>query len=287
MSDYRKDLSGSEPTAASLERVWSGVREREGRRGLAMGWKLAMAALVVLGLGLGLQLAVSRPEPTNQAVEIQLAGGSTVHLEADAHFEPVGPRALALNAGVARFSLAQGPWVVSSRHLRLEVAAAEFSLEVGGEKDSLTVTRGEVRVSSPGLSAVTLRAGQSFSTGAPTVREWELLARDGDLAGAWRVLGHDGVQASAVNANPELRLVLSDVAAAGGDQPLSRALLSEVMSATDGGAERGLAAFTLGKRLLADERRDEARTAFQRSLELELPTELRAEAKELLESLRR
>jgi len=58
-----------------------------------------------------------------------------------------------------------------------------------------------------------------------------------------------------------------------------------VMGSTDGGAERGLAAFTLGKRLLADERRDEARAAFQRSLELELPTELREEAKELLQSL--
>ncbi len=280
----KDELSRSEPDAAALERVWSGVRAKEPRSvmpirlvGVAAMLVIAVAAVALLRVG-------DRPQPISVAapapVEVQLAAGSTVRLDADARFEPSvrDAKVLSLHAGRAQFALQQGPWVVTSRHLRLEVAAATFALEVGGATDSVTVQRGEVRVSVPGLEDLVLGEGQSFTTG-PRQLTWDALAREGDLVGAWRALEAEGVRAEASGASPELTMLLSDVAAAGRDEALSRELLSTVMNAADGGAERGLAAYTLGKRLQDDGRAGEAAESFEQSLSLGLPVELREDAK--------
>lgn len=272
-------LHRSEPDAAALERVWTGVREKERRRNRpVLGLSIAAAATV-----LGLFVFLRPPEPplSLQPVPgslVQLGRGSSVQLGPDAQFEtaPV----LALRSGRAQFTLepAATRWEVTSRHLHLEVAAATFTLEVGGEIDSISVTRGAVRLSTPGASDVVLSAGQSFSTGAPLPPSWEALAREGNLAGAWALLQHDGVLGQVVGAPAEKTMLLSDVAAAGGDEALSRELLRVVVEASDGGAERGLAAYTLGVRLQTDGQLEDAANAFEQSVELGLPPELRREA---------
>ena len=57
-----------------------------------------------------------------------------------------------------------------------------------------------------------------------------------------------------------------------------RELLRVVVDASDGGAERGLAAYTLGVRLQTDGQLEDAAKAFEQSVELGLPPELRREA---------
>jgi hypothetical protein len=274
-------LHRSEPDAAALERVWTGVREKERRRARPLLW-LGVSGGVLAAAAVALFLLLRPAPPPDSLVGspaslVQLGGGSSVQLEAEARFE-TSP--LALRSGRAHFTLENGatPWVVNSRHLRLEVAAASFTLEVGVETDSLTVTRGAVRVSTPGTAEVVLSAGQSFSTGAPVPPTWEALAREGNLAGAWKVLEHAGVLGQVAGASPEKTMLLSDVAAAGGDEALSRELLRLVVEARDGGAERGLAAYTLGVRLQADGQLEDAASAFEQSVSLGLPPELQREA---------
>jgi hypothetical protein len=276
----KERLHRSEPDDAALERVWSGVREKERQRSRpVLGLSIAAAATVV---GLFVFLRPDAPPLSLQPAPgslVQLGRGSSVQLGPDAQFE-TAPQ-LALRAGRAQFTLepAASPWQVSSRHLHLEVAAATFTLEVGGEIDSISVTRGAVRLSTPGASeGVVLSAGQSFSTGAPPPPSWEALAREGNLAGAWALLQHDGVLGQVAGAPAEKTMLLSDVAAAGGDEALSRELLRVVVDASDGGAERGLAAYTLGVRLQTDGQLEDAAKAFEQSVELGLPPELRREA---------
>ncbi len=282
----KEELRRSEPDPAALERVWSGVRAREQRSSVLPLRLVGVAAIA--GIAVVSVLVLREPSPASRLVpevhasspvRVQLEGNSSVELEGNARFEPSvnDARVLSLHAGRAAFTLGAGPWVVTSRYLRVEVASAMFSVEVGGETDSVTVTRGHLRLSAPGLEELVLTEGQSFSTGASQVT-WDSLAREGDLAGAWRSLKAEGVRAKAQGAAPELTLLLSDVAATGGDEALSRALLSSVMNAPDGGAERGLAAYTLGKRLQADGQRAAAAESFERSLELGVPVELRDDA---------
>jgi hypothetical protein len=278
--DFKKDLGGSEPDASAVERVWSGVREREAQR-RPHGWFVLAAALLLAVVGLTLQLrATTPPVPsvTQNETTVQLAAGAQVELGHDAQLEPVGLHAVALRRGRATFTLQQGPWVVTSKRLRLEVASATFGFDVTDAADSVTVTRGEVRLSASGFEAITLREGQTFSTASQAT--WESLARNGELAAAWKVLGIEGVRAAAESAAPEKVMLLSDIAAAGADEPLSRELLGRVVESVDGGAERGLAAYTLGKRLEAEGSSAAARVSFQRSLELGLPVELRQEAEQ-------
>ena len=275
----KERLHRSEPDDAALERVWSGVREKERTRNRpVLGLSIAFAFTVV---GLFVFLRPDAPplslEPTPGSL-VQLGRGSSVQLGPDAQFA-TGPQ-LALRHGRAQFTLepAASAWEVTSRHLHLEVAAATFSLEVAGEIDSISVTRGTVRLSTPGASDVVLSAGQSFSTGAPPPPSWEALAREGNLTGAWALLQHEGVLGQVVGAPPEKTMLLSDVAEAGGDEALSRELLRVVVDASDGGAERGLAAYTLGVRLQTDGQLEDAAKAFEQSVELGLPPELRREA---------
>ena len=283
-SDFKKDLSGSEPDAAAVERVWRGVRDAEERR-RPTRWLVLAAVLVVGALALTLQFAPWRTPVQVTTPSVQLAEGAQVELGPGAQLEPVGLHALALHRGSAHFSLEKGPWVVSSKRLRLEVASATFQFDVADAEDSVTVTRGEVRLAASGFEAITLREGQSFSTASSTT--WETLARAGDLAGAWKVLGAEGVRAAAVRVTPEHAMLLSDVAAAGRDEALSRELLTRVMGAEDAGAERGLAAYTLGQRLEGDGAREAAAKAYRRSLELGLPTELRDDALQRASGLER
>ena len=272
-------LHRSEPDDAALERVWTGVREKERQRSRpVLGLSLAAVATVV---ALFVYLRPAPPllvPPTANASLVQLGGGSFVQLEPDAQFETAP--SLALRSGRGHFALepSSSRWVVTSRHLHLEVASATFSLEVAGETDSISVTRGTVKVSTPGASEVVLSAGQSFSTGAPAAPSWEALAREGKLAEAWKVLQHPGVLGQLPGASTEKMLLLSDVAAAGGDEALSRELLRVVVDASDGGAERALAAYTLGVRLQTDGQLEDAARAFEQSVELGLPPELRREA---------
>lgn len=278
----KDQLHRSEPDAAALERVWNGVREKERAHSRPVLW-LGLAGVAATATFALLRLEPAPVPPQSASTSrVQLGGGSSVQLEAEARFEtsPRDTQALALAAGRAHFDLqsAAAPWVVNSHRLHLEVASAAFSLEVGAQTDSLSVTRGTVRLRAPGAGEVLLSAGQSFSTGPAPPPSWEALVREGDLAGAWRLLQHGGVLAQLAGASPEKTMLLSDVAAAGGDEALSRELLRVVVDASDGGAERALAAYTLGVRLQTDGQFGDAANAFERSVTLGLPAELRREA---------
>ncbi len=58
-SDFKKDLSGSEPDAAAVERVWTGVRDAQERR-RPTRWLVQAVVLVVGAISLAL-LPIKKP----------------------------------------------------------------------------------------------------------------------------------------------------------------------------------------------------------------------------------
>ncbi|MFO0601319.1 MAG: hypothetical protein U0228_38780 [Myxococcaceae bacterium] len=280
----RNELSGANPDAATLERVWRGVVTRETPAPPRRALVLMLAGVAAVAVGVISTLAVTSlltPKPSGVENVVRLGSDSFVTLEGKTQLLKQGPHSLAVSNGAARFTL-EGAWTVSTRHLRIEVASAEFRAEIGDVRDSISVTRGEVKVSAPGLAPLTLRAGQSFSTDGAS---WKALARSGDFEGAWALLGEAGVRTVAAESTPDERLLLADVAQAGGASQVGFELLREVVDAADAGPERGLAAFTLGDRLRQAGQGAEARRAFERALELPLPPELASAARRAVESL--
>lgn len=270
----KNELTHSEPDVAALERVWSGMRAKSARRpkirvALVGGAALAVAAAAVVFFTLDSSAEVVAGAPS--MVTRAFGAKSTATFTSASSFG-VSPETsvIALHAGHGHFVVDDQSWVVTSRHLRLDVASATFTLDSTEQLDSVTVERGEVRVRRPSGDVV-LRAGQTFTSGAESV-DWETLARAGELKEAWKLLQHAGVVQAATGSDAERRMLLSEVAAAGRDGAISESLLREVMAVES--PQRGLAAYTLGRRLQADGRTKEAKEAFDQAREFGVPSEL-------------
>lgn len=274
MRPLKDELTKGGPERAALDWVWAGVKRRQGRRSPA---RLAAAALLALAAA-GAWLAREPVAPKGGSSVLALADGSTVTFDDAAQVSlESGPAGVSVRVarGAAHLDM-RSRWTVSTSRFSLDVAAAQVDVVAGEATDSVAVVRGEVVVSGPGVTPLTLGPGQRFSSAGATAR-WEALAREGRFEEAWALLGAAGVSAEAARAPAELQLLLADVAAAGRDQALSLRLLRELAASAAPPAQRALAAYTLGVRLKASEPR-EAAAAFERSLDLDLPPELRGEA---------
>lgn len=271
MRPLKDELTKSEPERAALDRVWARVKARQARR---FPVRLALGAAAALLAGAGAWLAWPVPAAPQGRSLLALVDGSTVTFDPTAQVSLENGR-VRVARGAAHLDL-KSRWTVTTSRFSLDVAAAQVEVVAGEAADSVAVERGEVVVSGPGVTPLTLGPGQRFTTAGAAAR-WEALARDGRFEEAWALLGAAGVSAEAARAPAELQLLLADVAAAGHDRPLSLRLLRELLASGAPPPQRALAAYTLGVRLKTSEPR-EAATAFERSLELDLAPELRSEA---------
>lgn len=275
----KDELTRGSPSPATLERVWAGVRAKTSPLPRRRRW-WPVVTLAVTGVVL-LLAWVHRPRaalPQGELAEVQVAEGVKGRFSAGSRWD-VTAGVVALHAGKAQLEVTRGPWVVTSRYLRMDVAAAELSVACDEVSDSVVVRRGEVTVRRASGDVV-LHAGQTFSMGdeAP---DWRGLAKAGELRAAWRQLGHEGVVLAARTSGPAEVLLLSEVAAAGEDDALACVLLEEVIDAPAAGSDRGVAAYMLGRRL---QQRDpeKALAAWQRAERLGVPEELRGELSRVL-----
>jgi tetratricopeptide (TPR) repeat protein len=121
-----------------------------------------------------------------------------------------------------------------------------------------------------------VRAGARYATPSTA---WRAAAAAGDLAGAWAALGPEGARREAQTGNAEERTLLADIAAAGEDLPLAVSLLEEVVASAAPAAERAVAAYDLGLRLLEQGRPARAAGSFEEALALGLPATLTPDAR--------
>lgn len=286
-------LTRSEPDRSTLDRVWAGVRQKEARRyrapllfGVLVSVSTALIAVTVwLHPARTLTpVAIAPVSPVRSLVigQQRFAGGVEVTATegtlawATTHGEQ--PVELEVVRGAVHLSVGStGHCLVTSHRLSFDVAAATVRFDVGAEADSVLVEQGEVAIREAGRSTTqAVRPGPAFTTGP----SWKALAAQGNLAGAWAKLGAAGVEREAATASLDERSLLADIAVAGHDLALSISLLEAILETpTASRAERAMAAYGLGLRLLDHGDPARAARAFEQSLTFELPKALQKDAR--------
>jgi len=212
-----------------------------------------------------------------------------------------------LVAGTARFEVEPGGprrWSVDCELALVEVVGTVFEVERSEGRARVAVERGRVRVRDrvrgvthllgPGEEVVVERERASAPTPpepvpvpeadepeatAPPTGRWRRLAQDGDYHAAWRQLGRRGLARESRRASPEDLLALADVARLSGHPAEAVAPLEQLVREHPSDANAGLAALTLGV-IHMDQlgQPAPAAAAFERSLDLGLPTSLQQDA---------
>lgn len=285
-------LTRSEPDRSTLDRVWAGVRQKEARR-----YRAPLLFGVLVSVSTALITVAVWLHPARTSPPVATVVGAPVRTLVVGHQRLVGgveitalegavawattrgeqPVELEVVRGAVQLSVGAGQCLVTSHRLTFEVAAATVRFEVGAEADSVLVERGEVAIREAGRSATqVLRPGATFTTGP----SWKALAAEGNLAGAWAKLGAAGVEREATTASLDERSLLADIAVAGHDLALSISLLETILDApTASRAERAMAAYGLGLRLLDHGDPARAARAFEQSLTFDLPKALQKDAR--------
>ncbi len=288
MKPLKTLLGRSTPTTATLDRVWAGIKQRESaRRRWSLELGLGVGALVAAGVVgfvvFGLRAPVDVPAVA--VAPVALVGDSSpstgvrvaVGERAEAWFAHGGVQ---VSRGVVKVTARVGsgaPLEVTAGTVRVQVAAAVVRVEVMEHGVSLVVEEGEVVVRPMLGAAQTVRAGASWTD---RVRDWRALARAGELAEAWAVLGPEGVTAAGSGASLEDQTLLADIAASGGARRQAIGLLEHAIAVegTDR-TERAVAAYDLGLRYVEEGEPRLAAQVFERSIALDLPVALQRDAR--------
>jgi transmembrane sensor len=287
-------------------------------------WMLAKRAVVAAAAAQGLThvdgtswgLTVA---PASGSALSSFSDGSQVLLQAGARLEPLENTghavSLLLAQGRATFDVHPGGprrWTIECGLVTVEVVGTRFTVDRTPERVAVTVERGVVlvrgervpdRVQRLGAGqAIEVRAeathaavapAPSLSAAVPRAPQraaWRELSTRGDYAGAYRLLGADGVDAESTESRRvDDLMALADVARLSGHPAEATGPLARVVREFAKDPRASLAAFTLGKiHLASTASAGLAAKDFTDALRLGLPSSLVEDAHaNRIEALRR
>ena len=206
------------------------------------------------------------------------------------YVRPGGPREWAIECDLARVVVVGTEFEVERTDARVRVAVGHGVVRVEDRVNDrvLTLVANESVVierrraaEGMGPTASSADAPPSGPAAASPGDEgaWTRLAREGEYAEAWAVLGRDGLARESRRANASELLALADVARRSGHPAEAVEPLERLLRTRPDDANAGVAAFTLGI-VQMDQLRDAAAAAaaFDRALELGLPPALQENA---------
>lgn len=160
-----------------------------GRRPVAAGLGLAIAACLAVGVAVSLQPQTRvYTAPEHEAARLTLADGSHVVLSPGGRLQTRFARTardVSLERGDAYFEVshdARRPFAVAASGRTLTVLGTRFNV-AGGSRLTVSLVEGSLRVSQAGAPSVILRPGERYMETAPTAGA----VQSGDVAGdaAW------------------------------------------------------------------------------------------------------